>query len=115
MHWRTLQQLEIDHLQAFVMLARGDEPVAPGPTREDLRGLHGECFTRDGSLEPVVREVVLSAFRETAEGAVVVNPFQLSSQADMEVLAKVARQVLRETQRLLRRMRGDDKPPGHAR
>ena len=117
-HWQTLQELEMgrrDHLQAFVMLARGDEPDAPGQTREDLRRRYGECFTRDGSLDPIVREVIQSAFRETPEGAVVVNPFQLSSQADMDVLAKVELQVDRELRRLMRLMRGEDKPPGHAR
>jgi len=117
-YWHTLLQLEMgrrDHLQSFVMLARGGEPVAPGQTREDLRLLYLNEFARDGSLDPIFREVVLSAFRETAEGAVVVNPFQLSGQADIDVFTKVARQVLRETERLFRLMRREDKPPGQAR
>jgi hypothetical protein len=117
-YWHTLQGLEIgrrDHLQAFVMLARGDEPVARGQTRDDLRRLYLTEFARDGSLDPIFREVVLSAFRETAEGAVVVNPFQLTSQADIDVFTKVSLQVLREMQRLFRLMRGEDKPPGQAR
>lgn len=112
--WRMFVGAEKEtpaHVQALVALARGDDGSVPSNVRLALQSTYEDWFASDGSLLPLIKDVVLSAFRDTPDGPVIVNPFQLTSQADAEVFDRVERRYYR----ILRWFFGNDNPPGQAR
>ena len=80
-----------------------------------MEALQRDGFLKqDGRLDADMQNVLLSAYQETTEGPVIVNPFQLTSPQDA---AELSRSESKGIDRLLRRLRqqgGDekDRPPG---
>jgi hypothetical protein len=80
--WRDLTALlqqEPDLFRALLALALGRPEAMSAEHRKRLRYIGG-FLERDGSIIPYVRDVLLSAYQETAEGPVLVNPFILESE-----------------------------------
>lgn len=98
-------------VQALLALARGDEQAVSSEARHALRQRYLNWFTSDGSFAPLVSDVLLSAFRTTPDGSMLVNPFQLSHQADVDSFNRAEQQYVRA----LRRLPGQDDPPYQAR
>lgn len=113
--WRMLfaeQDLHPNNVQSLIALARGDPDSVSKEVVAELRERHRLWFARDGTLEPIVRDVLLSAYRDTPEGVVIVNPFELTNQRDADTFSKIQRR----DDRLLSRLFGlGDDPPGHSR
>ena len=111
--WRSLEGFNGNRPQEFLRLAEvarsGNSAVAPAELL-DLRHLHREWFGDDGTLLSIVRDVVLSMFRETREGIVLVNPFQLTNESEHQLLVNIQA----ETDHLLRRLRRGENPFGHS-
>ena len=103
--WQMLEAVETRepaHLQALVAIARGDEASVAPEVRAHLREQWLTWFNRDGEMEPVVREVLKSAYRDTPDGSLLVFPFQISTQSDQDIFAKIQReddQILRRFSR----------------
>jgi len=112
--WRMLEALHESkphETHALLALTEGREAALSPEIFARLKQRHANWFHPDGTLVEMVRNVLSSAFRETPEGAVLVNPFQLATDTDRNTLLEIQRQ----DDRFLRRfLRGDD-PPGNSR
>jgi hypothetical protein len=111
--WRMLGALHEgrpDECFALFALARDGNATCSREKLVELRQRHRYWFTDDGTIDPVTRDVLLSAVRESPEGVVVVNPFQLANEVEKQILLNVQAQ----DDLLLRRLVGRDKPPGQS-
>ncbi|MGE4003403.1 MAG: hypothetical protein AB7I48_24720 [Planctomycetaceae bacterium] len=112
--WRLLVIMESEapkDLSLFSAFARHGENKLHPKSRDALRNRWRGWFTPEGTLDPVARDVVLSAYRETGDGPVVVEPFHLEKRSDVEAFKLVERQFDQAT-RLVRNLAlGDDFPP----
>ena len=99
--WQTLMSLSDTHpalVSAVLELAQGHQQ-----TPDMLRELRRALLTQpNGELRDVVRDVVLSAYRETAEGAVLANPFLLDSEADRKAFEECEQRSERNRLRMFR-------------
>jgi hypothetical protein len=103
------QSKEPEELKLMVALARGiDLEIAPA--------IHSEAIYRnpllfgpDRKMTAVARQVMLSAFRETPDGDVLVNPFQLATEKENDIFNDVETQAVERIRRLGRR-EGPERP-----
>jgi len=114
--WRMLgaEQTTRPHLvEALLAFARGNPDSISTEVAAETKERHSFWFTRDGALEPIVRDVLLSAYRETPDGVVIVNPFDLRTQQEADTLSEIQRQ----DDLLIRRGFRDkgEQPPGQSR
>lgn len=113
--WQMLGAVETrrpNDLRTLSELARGGEAEVPAETQSDLRERYRDWFTEDGILTSVVREVLLSASRDTVEGSVLVNPFKLLTQQDVDLFTRIQSQDDRFLGRLFGE--GGENPSGHS-
>jgi hypothetical protein len=113
--WRMLEAVNSQrphHIATLSALAHGEEPSAFGETAVELRNEYPNWFASSGHLTPLARDVLRSALRDTPEGVVVVNPFQLTTQHDRDLFDRVERQQDGFLRRLFRRR--DEPPSGHS-
>lgn len=113
--WRMLEALQEkkpQECQSFAHLWCGTKPDLSATTLQALGNRHRYWFADDGTLSPMVREVLLNAYRDTPEGVVIVSPFQLANESERQVLLDIQTQ----DDLLLRRLRGRgrENPPGHS-
>lgn len=104
--WQMLEAVETrrsERLQALVAIARGDDASVGTAMLTELRKGY-PWFSPDGTMDPVVRNVIQSSIRDTREGSLLVFPFDIKTQADKDVFTQVQRQ---DDDIILRR-----KPPG---
>ncbi len=104
--WRMLEAL--DRVKPAVArdllsLARGEHWLVSHESAQRLRNDKRAWFDQQGQLDPIAKDVLLSAWRDTADGRVIVNPFQLASQNEIDLLAIVERQDSRFLRDLFRR------------
>lgn len=102
----TLSQLggrKPDLLRAAHALACG-EGQSPAVLRELRRAV---LATTDGDLRPVVRDVLLSGYRETSEGPIIADPFSPQTEAERQAVVASERIADRNALRLF----GYDPPP----
>jgi hypothetical protein len=106
--WRILESIqkrspeEMNLLMAFagVETKEGSElPQMSTEARQYLRRAYADWFESTGELNALVRNVVQSAVRMTSEGTIIVNPFRLSNQTEIDTFLDVQHQ----DDRLLRR------------
>jgi hypothetical protein len=93
--WRMLEALEKvnpSDARALLSFARGDQWLLSSEAGQLLRDKQSPWFQSDGKLEPIAQSVILSAWRDTTDGPVIVNPFQLATQQDVDLLARIERQ-----------------------
>jgi hypothetical protein len=99
--WQTLMSVSDTHpalVVAVLELAQGKQQPP-----DMLRELRKALLTQpNGELRDVVRDVVLSAYQETTEGAVLVNPFLLDSEADRKAFEECEQRSKRNWLRILR-------------
>jgi hypothetical protein len=109
--WRMLEleEPQSPQLQLLLAMARGNESTVSTVPNTEFKTHHRVWFLKDGALHPVAKQVLLSAYRDTPDGPVIVSPFQLNSQQDIELLAVIQRQHDRSLRRFFRDM-GDDSP-----
>lgn len=104
--WQMLEAVETqrsERLQALVAIARGDDALVGTAMLTELRKGY-PWFSLDGTMDPVVRNVIQSSIRDTREGSLLVFPFDIKTQADKDVFTQVQRE---DDDIILRR-----KPPG---
>ena len=93
--WRMLEGLNgvrPEIARHLLSLARGEHWSVSGDSTKLLRQKYPEWFDKQGNLDEVAKNVILSAWRETADGRVIVNPFQLTSQNELAPLAAIEHQ-----------------------
>lgn len=113
--WQLLHGIESRHpahVRAFWELARGEDLAIPHDMLHEVRKRYANWFEQSGNLNSLVRDVILSAYRETPDGPMLVNPFQLATQAETDLFAQIEREDDDFLRRLLRRR--DEEPPGHS-
>lgn len=111
--WRRLigaQSQRPHYFQALLDLAQGQQTLVKDEMRSALQERYATWFNSDGALLPVVSAVFENAYRKTPDGPTLVNPFQLASQAEVDLFARVERADFE----FLRRLFGKGDPPGHA-
>jgi hypothetical protein len=109
--WRFLQAFtmtEPAEMRALLALAHGEDWLVSTETKDRLR-VDRTWFDKNGTLEPHVKDVLLSGWRDTADGPVMVDPFQLTTQAEVDLIARIERQSERFWRSLIRRGKS---PPG---
>lgn len=78
--WEVLEELQRDRPELFAALVSVVWGSAADVPPEHLGALRVDFFLRpDDTPVAHYRDVLLSSYRETAEGAVLVNPFRLDS------------------------------------
>ncbi len=92
-----------DHFKGLLALARGKQEEVSAETIRFLG--ESRIFLRAGEINPDVRDVLLSAYQETAEGPVLVNPFRFTS---VEEAREMEREEKRNADRLIREIFEDD-------
>jgi hypothetical protein len=103
-----IQAQEPDDLRALLSLAQGQCEEVPAAVIDGLRDTG--FLEADGSLKPGPRDVLLSAYRETPDGPVLVMPFVLKDEEAARVFERMEQQGI---ERLIRRLRRDrDKDEG---
>jgi hypothetical protein len=76
---------------ALLALAQG-KPEDADP--EQVKALpKGEFFGTDDKLRPIVAAVLLSSFRQTREGSVLINPFRFESETDKLMVERLAKEA----------------------
>lgn len=88
-----------DDFHALLAIIEGRTEEAPSARVEALK--EAMLLRPDGSVIPGLRDVLLSAYQQTQEGPVLVNPFQLESndqaraleQAEEEGYLRLAREI----------------------
>jgi hypothetical protein len=107
--WRALQSLldqHPEHLQALLAIAKGRSEDAPARSVAFLR--HGGLLLRDRTVNPDAQAVLLSAYQETAEGPVLVNPFRLDSPEQAQALESRDAERSHRLLRWLKRRENDE-------
>jgi hypothetical protein len=102
---------EPEHFRTLLALARGQSEGIPA---EHTKALQRDGFLKGGGvLDEDMRNVLLSAYQETAEGVVLVNPFLLATPVQAAELERLEERGLDRLIRKLRKQKGDDKdrPP----
>jgi hypothetical protein len=110
--WRMLtahQANSSQDLQALIAIARNE--AIPADLHDKLRKEDLTWFDDNGNLSPLVRDVLLSAVRDSPDGTVLVNPFDLTKEADARLLYRIEQRYL---QRLKQMFRGGGQSPGSA-
>jgi hypothetical protein len=102
---RGLLAREPELFRSLLAVARS-EPVAI-PERHDARLRAARFLRPDGTIVPSIRDVLLSAYRETPDGPALVNPFQFASE---EEVREEERADDAAWDRLRRGLRNDDNP-----
>jgi hypothetical protein len=99
--WETLNDLlseRPDLIVAAQSKLRG-EKISPLMRRE----LRRQYLTgRDGELLPYIRDVLSSGYKETKDGPVIVNPFNLEKEADRQAFEELEKIDERNISRFLR-------------
>lgn len=116
--WRMLVSMEHDEthdLRLLAAFARGEEDKFHPMEQASLRKKRHQWFTADGSLEPLHFAVFSSAYRETGDGPVVVDPFQLRTDSDIDTYNHVQREHAHAMRWLRRRVFGNDPPDSKSR
>lgn len=114
--WKSLEAVHSQHPDDFSLLlalARDNLSAVLPEARASLKNEYRNSFDNAGELDPETRNILLSAFRETPDGSMLVNPFQLTIQAEIDMFDRVERKYVRAYRRLSDR--GDDPPPQQAR
>jgi len=92
--WQMLGAVETrspDKLAALLAIARGEEASVAPQMLADLRSGY-PWFEPDGTMEPIVRNVILSAMRHTSEGSLLVFPFDIKTETDKNIFTQVQRE-----------------------
>jgi hypothetical protein len=92
--WQMLEAVETrspDKLAALLAIARGEEASVAPQMLADLRNGY-PWFEPDGTMEPIVRNVILSAMRHTSEGSLLVFPFDIKTETDKNIFTQVQRE-----------------------
>lgn len=106
----NLLQHEPGHFQGLLALARETPREVAPDTLRYLTEAGG--FLREGVIEQGVKDVLLSSYRETVEGVVLVNPFRLADQTQADELQRQEDDNLRWLLRELGLEEDRDRPPG---
>lgn len=110
---RDLLEDDPQLFQALLAIVQGRPQDA---TPEAVSQLRSDLFLRadNGAIRPDIRDVLLSAYNETAEGPVLVNPFVLTSSEQPVELERMNKEA---NDRLLREIfrKGNDKGPSTGR
>jgi hypothetical protein len=91
--WQRLENAGGDQLNAFVDLATGQVANVSMRTRAELMTTYRGWFTDDGSLDPIAKNVIQSAVSDSADGKVVVTPFLLATQKEVDLLTGIHRRL----------------------
>jgi hypothetical protein len=87
--WKELQDVDGDQLKALAALAEGDDSKVNMRMRAELMTAHPAWFTDDGVLTADTQNVIQSAVRDSGDGKVVVTPFLLATQKEVDLLTVV--------------------------
>lgn len=98
--WQVLERFQQKFPVEFhllLLLAKNELPPLPlhvyqGLCRGDGR-LDRTFFGKNGMVEEETRHLLVSAYRETSEGAMLVNPFELSTIEERQALDRIGRRV----------------------
>lgn len=116
--WRMLVAREPDEAHEFRLLAafaRGEQDKFHPMEQASLRKKRHQWFTADGSLEPLHKAVFVSAYRETGDGPVVVDPFHLETDSDIDTYNRVQREHAHAMRWLRSRVFRNDPPDSKSR
>jgi hypothetical protein len=92
-----------EHFQALLAIAYGRHAEAPSQSVEILKD--ALLLRPDGTLVPDLGNVLHSAYHQTAEGPVLINPFRLDDPEQVQMLEEMEQNAL---QKLLRRIRREN-------
>ncbi|MDE2508634.1 MAG: hypothetical protein KGM43_15595 [Planctomycetota bacterium] len=84
---RMLLEEDPGHFQVLLSMACGQEDGHPINSVAFLR--RALFLQKGGVINPRVRDVLLSAYQETPDGAAIVNPFRLETEADVRAVESV--------------------------
>jgi hypothetical protein len=73
-----------DHFRVILDLAREQKPSAPMDVLHDLK--RAGVVAADGSVNPLFRDVLLSACRETQEGIILSSPFAPKTATEEDIV-----------------------------
>lgn len=102
--WRRLSRLnELNPsvITKLMSLARHGPNSLDATDLDDLKEKDEVFFDKHGAMTQTVRDVIESAVRETPEGLVVANPFQIRTSEDVELIQKLAESDLRALELLI--------------
>jgi hypothetical protein len=112
--WRMLEgmyEARPHEFQAILRLAQGKESGLSPSEFQKLRIRYVDWFIDDQTVVPLIRDILTSMYRDTREGVVLVNPFQLTNESERQLLLDIEAQC----GRVLRHLRDRGEPPsGHS-
>ncbi len=115
--WKSLAEIQKEfpvHFYVLRLMSEGQLKEVPLHICAELINKFGEmAFSKDGCINSETLDVIDSSYRETPDGPMLVNPFELSTAEERTTLDEIERYV-----RFLKKrfFRGDDLPPDeHAR
>lgn len=104
---RRLLEQEPRHFAALLALAQGRSGDVPPESMAFFKQVGG--FLQGDDINPKVRGVLLSAYQETAEGPVLVNPFRFESEEQAREFEQEWERIEnRNLDRLIRHLRKDE-------
>lgn len=88
--WKALEELTgPDQLKALSALAEGDDAKVKMRMRAQLMTDFPTWFDDDGALQAGAKDAIQSAVRDSSEGKVVVTPFVVTTQEEVESLQHI--------------------------
>jgi hypothetical protein len=87
--WKELEDAGGDQLKALADLAEGDDTKINMRMRAELMTAYPSWFNDDGVLASDTQSVIQSAVRDSKDGKVVVTPFLLATQQEVDLLTEI--------------------------
>jgi hypothetical protein len=108
--WQTLQNFQLQHPDLFQVLLSIAQERPDGAAPEAVTRIKTTTYFMTGdAVRPDIRDVLLSAYQETSEGAVLVNPIQFANADEAREIEQLEKQGVSRMLRELN-MRGEKDP-----
>lgn len=113
--YRLLSRLQKSDPERFAVVLRmaHGEPARMSRHQRKVFQNRTACTDENGNIRPLLRDVLLSSYTETAEGPVLANPFAFRDARDRELTEDIQRGYERSVQKWIDEIRRElrDEPP----
>lgn len=113
-NWRSLHRVHEYHLadlkQLYAIATSGDDAVSE-VERTPLLAEYRNWFDKQGRMNLLTRDIIRSSVRDTADGLVIVEPFQIRNDLDRTAIEEVKQRDQTFLRRLFERLDSQDVPP----
>ena len=108
-----LMRVYPQHFDVLLSLCRS-EPAVPGRQNTSKNSVqflktHGSLL-KDGTVRPLVRDVLLSGYQITPDGSVVTRPFAISSPEQEQIVETIQQEIYQNFADAVRRAASPDEP-----